>query len=256
MSFQGKFGLVTGGTHGIGFTLAQDLVRAGARLTLTGRDTERGMAAERALKGRARFVQCDVSKEDEVDALFKRIEVEEGTLHFAVNNAGVTAPRAPVLELDLRAWKTVLDVNLTGTAHSLKRELQLMGRQPGSSIVNVTSCAGVLAVADQAAYSVSKAALNCLTQVAAIENATDRDGRHAVRVNAVAPGPTVGGMNTAERLAANPDATQRKLAVTAMKRMADPKEIAEAILFLLSPRSSYITGTVLYVDGGYSSGKF
>jgi len=120
----------------------------------------------------------------------------------------------------------------------------------------VSSCAGVMPMANQAAYVASKTALNALTQVAAMENACDSESRFAVRVNALAPGPTLGGMNSPERLAAHPENTQRKRDVTAMKRFAQPEEIADAIVFLLSKRSSYITGTVLSADGGYHIGKF
>lgn len=256
MKFNNKIGLITGGTNGIGFEVAKRLAAVGARLIITGRDVGRGQAAEQALKGRARFIACDLTCDTQIEALFERIEADDGRLNFAVNNAGITAPRAPVRDIDVAAWRTVIDTNLTGTLLCLKYELHMIARTDGGAIVNVSSCAGVQAMADQAAYSVSKAALNCLTQVAAIESAICTKDRYHVRVNAVAPGPTLGGMNTPRQLAANPEVTRRKLGVTAMKRMADPGEIAEAIIFLLSDRASYITGTVLDVDGGYNSGKF
>ncbi|MEP3295687.1 MAG: SDR family oxidoreductase, partial [Pseudoruegeria sp.] len=124
-------------------------------------------------------------------------------------------------------------------------------------IVNVSSCAGLMGTATQSAYSSSKAALNMLTQVAALECATaDNDEHYPVRVNAVCPGPTLGGMNSEERLRANPESTKRKLQITAMKRFAQPDEITSSILFLLSDSSSYMTGTILPVDGGFSTGKF
>jgi NAD(P)-dependent dehydrogenase (short-subunit alcohol dehydrogenase family) len=131
-----------------------------------------------------------------------------------------------------------------------------MAVHAGASIVNVSSCAGLLGVAAQSAYSTSKAALNMLTQVCALECAETMPGRHQIRVNAVCPGPTLGGMNSQERLRANPEATQHKIQVTAMKRFASPQEIADTILWLLSDSSSYVTGIVLPVDGGYSAGKF
>ena len=132
----------------------------------------------------------------------------------------------------------------------------MISKKVGGSIVNVSSCAGVMAMPFQAAYVASKAALNALTQVVAMENACDRDGMHAVRVNAVAPGPIMGGMNSPERLAANPTGTKRKINATAMKRFGEADEVARAVLFLLGKEACFITGSVLSVDGGYHIGKF
>lgn len=255
MSFANRNALVTGGTQGIGETIAHQLAALGARVIITGRDARRGAEAAQRIGARCRFIACDIADPAEVERMFSDVEAE-GPLHVAVNNAGVTAPRAPVRDLDIDAWRRIIDINLTGTLQCLRHQLRLISRQPGGSIVNVSSCAGVQVIADQAAYSVSKAGINSLTRVAAIENATQEGDRHPVRVNAIAPGPTLGGMNSAERLAANPEATRRKLAVTAMKRMAEPEEVAGTALFLLSDAASYMTGAVLDVDGGFSAGKF
>ncbi len=256
MSFDNKVVLITGGTHGIGRVLARQLVQAGARVIVSGRSAEKAESVCQELGDSVSFIACDISQQAQVESLFEQIRERFGRLDLAVNNAGITASRGVVRALDLNNWRQVVDINLTGTLMCMQQQLRLIGRQSGGAIVNVSSCAGVTPIPGQAAYSASKAALNCLTQVAAIEAAVDSDEAFAVRINAVAPGPTLGGMNTPERLAANPEATRQKLAVTAMKRMADPEEVVAAILFLLSPASSYITGTVLDVDGGYSSGKF
>lgn len=255
MSFSGRNVLVTGGTQGIGHTIAALLARAGAQVVITGRDPQKGHAAAAEIGGACSFHPCDIADAGSVQALFDHLD-RRGPLHHAVNNAGITAPRAPIRDIDPDSWQHVLDINLTGTLRCLHHQLRRLDMRPGGSIVNVSSCAGVQVIADQAAYSVSKAAVNSLTRVAAIEAATAQPGRHPVRVNAIAPGPTLGGMNTPERLAANPEATRRKLAVTAMKRMAAPEEIAQAATFLLSDAASYITGAVLDADGGYSAGKF
>lgn len=255
MSFSGKNILVTGGTQGIGHAIAALLARAGAHVVITGRDPQKGRAAAAEIGDGCSFYPCDITDAGSVRALFGHLD-QQGPLHHAVNNAGITAPRAQIRDIDLDDWQHVLDINLTGTLRCLGDQLRRLDRQPGGSIVNVSSCAGVQVIGDQAAYSVSKAAVNSLTRVAAIEAATAQAGHHPVRVNAIAPGPTLGGMNSPERLAANPEATRRKLAVTAMKRMAAPEEIAQAAVFLLSDAASYITGAVLDADGGYSAGKF
>ena len=256
MTFTGKIGVIIGATHGLGAVLVEKLAAAGAHLIIAGRNIEAGKELVASMPDAIRFVACDITDETQTEQLFSSIRRQEHELHFAINNAGVTAPKAPIRDIDIKAWEKVISINLTGALRCLKQELQLIGKAPGGAIVNVSSCAGVLPYSNQAAYCVSKAALNCLTQIAAIENAQASETHYPVRVNAIAPGPILGGMNTPERLAANPEATRQKLAITAMKRMAKPEEIVSSILYLLSDASSYMTGAILNVDGGYSSGKF
>jgi NAD(P)-dependent dehydrogenase (short-subunit alcohol dehydrogenase family) len=256
MNFANKIALVAGGTRGIGLDVATKLVEAGARCYITGRNEEDGQAAERQLGAAGRFIRCDVTEPRGVAELFQLIRREHGRLDLAVNNAGVTTSRASVANLDFAEWQRVLSINLYGPLLLMSEEIKLMSLHPGGAIVNVSSCAGLLGVADQSAYATSKAALNMLTQVAALECAEGNAERAPVRINAVCPGPTLGGMNSEERLKANPESTQHKLRVTALKRFANPGEISSAVLWLASDAASYVTGTVLAVDGGYSAGKF
>ena len=256
MTFNNQNCLIIGGTNGIGLTLAHELSMKGVNVIIVGRNEESGKQAENDIGNDCKFFQCDISDTKKVKQLFEKIKEEYGVLHLAVNNAGVTSPRSPVIDMDLDVWNKVININLNGTASCLKYELEIMSQHAGGSIVNVSSCAGVLPIPYQASYSVSKAGVNCLTKIVAIENATDIEGRFAVRINAVAPGPTLGGMNTPEKLASNKKSTEQKLAVTALKRMAEPLEIVNSIIFLLSDKASYITVTILDVDGGYSCGKF
>lgn len=255
VSFAGKTSLVVGGTAGLGFEIARKLVELQSRVVIMGRQREKGEAAASTLGDDVHFIECDVgdsrSVGDAFDALAERHE-----LHFAVNNAGVTGPHRPIRGTDPRDWDRLIQVNCSGPFYCLRREIELIRRTIGGAIVNVSSCAGRLAIPHQAAYVAGKAALNLLTQVAAIENATDHDGGFAVRVNAIAPGPILGGMNTAERLAANPEGTKRKIDVTAMKRFARPEEVVDSIIYLLGPGAAYVTGAILDVDGGYHAGKF
>lgn len=256
MTFKDRNCVISGGTSGIGLVVAQQMVLAGANVIILGRDQNKGRKAIEILGSEAIFIVCDVSDSQSVDAAFDEIERRFEHLEFAVNNAGVTAPYAPISEISVSDWDRVMRINASGPLYCLRRELKCIRRAQGGAIVNVSSCAGVVAIAHQAAYTASKAAVNALTQVAAMENATDDEQGFAVRVNAVAPGPTLGGMNSLERLAANPVGTQRKKDATAMKRFANPEEIANSIMYLLSSKSSYITGTILSVDGGYHIGKF
>jgi NAD(P)-dependent dehydrogenase (short-subunit alcohol dehydrogenase family) len=254
VQFAGKTSLVVGGTAGLGFEIARKLVQLGSDVVIMGRQREKGEAAATALGDRARFIECDISDARFVDEAFDSL-ARKSELHLAVNNAGITGPHAPIRRTDPNDWDRLLRVNCSGPFYCLRREIELIRRAPGGAIVNVSSCAGVLAIPNQAAYVSSKAALNLLTQVAAIENAIDHDDGFAVRVNAVAPGPILGGMNTPDRLAANPEGARRKIEATAMKRFARPEEIADSVVYLLGPGAAYVTGAVLDVDGGYRAGK-
>ncbi|MBC3422372.1 MULTISPECIES: SDR family NAD(P)-dependent oxidoreductase [unclassified Pseudomonas] len=256
MQFQGKTIVVTGGSSGIGLSISRRLSEEGARVVVLGRSLEKGRSALEQLGAQASFIPCDVAEPGAVRDAFAEIEARFGGLDHAVNAAGITAPYAQVADLQVQDWERVVRINLNGPLFCLQHELRLIARKPGGSIVNLSSCAGVMAMPNQAAYVASKAGLNALTQVVAMENACDRDGRHAVRVNAVAPGPILGGMNSPERLAANPAGTERKINATVMKRFGEASEVAAAVLFLLGDGASYMTGSVLSVDGGYHIGKF
>ncbi|MGJ0639292.1 SDR family NAD(P)-dependent oxidoreductase [Xenorhabdus bovienii] len=256
MLFSGKIALISGGTRGIGFNVSKKLIEEGAFCYITGRNEKDGLLAETVLGENARYVPTDTTDEKEVDNIFHLIDSNHGRLDLAVNNAGVTTKRASVRELDIKEWHRVIDINLMGSLMMMSRQIALMSKTEGSSIVNVSSCAGVLGQPRQSAYSTSKAALNMLTQVAAIECANPPEGQNIIRVNAVCPGPTLGGMNTEERLRANPESTQEKIQSTAMKRFANPEEITATIIWLLSSQSSFVTGSLLAVDGGFTAGKF
>lgn len=256
MTFNAKVALISGGTRGIGLDVAKRLVKEGAYCYFTGRDEAYGQEAQKVLGKNARYIPIDVTDERGVIELFDIIDREHGRLDLALNNAGVTTQRASVQELDIKEWRRVLDINLLGPLLLMSHQIRLMSRQMGGAIVNVSSCGGVLGQPRQSAYSTSKAALNMLTQVTAVECANPPSGQHVVRVNAVCPGPTLGGMNTEERLRANPASTEEKIQSTAMKRFAKPEEITAAIIWLLSDQASYVTGTLMAVDGGFTAGKF
>ena len=255
MTFNGKTCVISGGTSGIGLAVAERMVHEGAYVVMLGRDGDKGRRAVERLGSSAAFVACDVGDLASVEAAFDEIEHRFEHFELAVNNAGVTAPYGPVSQISAASWEHVLRVNVSGPLYCMRRELQHIRRLHGGAIVNVSSCAGVVPIPNQAAYVASKAALNALTQAVAMECACDSADGYAVRVNAVAPGPTYGGMNSPERLAANPERAKRKAASTAMKRFAKPEEIAGSVVYLLGRESSYVTGTILNVDGGYQAGK-
>lgn len=230
----GATALVTGGTAGIGREAARLLAAAGAEVIITGRDRDRGAAAAAELG--VRFVAADLSDVESVRSLVAQC----GEVDVIVNNAA-SFPGALTVEQDLASFERTFDTNVRGTYFLVAALVPGMLERGGGSIVNVTSMVAFKGVAGASTYSASKAAVESLTRTWAAEF-----GPRGVRVNSVAPGPTATEGVVAEWGDTN-DELGRALP---LGRTAQPSEIAEAILFLASPRSSFITGSTLHADGG------
>jgi NAD(P)-dependent dehydrogenase (short-subunit alcohol dehydrogenase family) len=240
MEFRDRKALVTGGATGIGFATARLLARDGAEVVIAGRSVEAGAKAAAVLGehgGRARFLQADLRDPESV----RRLVEEASDVDVLVNNAGAF-PFAPTAEQGLDAFQQLFETNVQGPFFLTAALAQKMAARGGGSIVNVTTIAAQRGIPGTAAYGSTKAAVESLTRTWAVEF-----GGLGVRVNAVAPGHTrtqnVAGMIGEESF-------ERIGAEVPLGRLAAPEEIAEAILFLASPRASYVTGTVLTVDGG------
>jgi len=232
----GKRALVTGGTAGIGLASARLLARAGAEVVITGRDVERGAAAAAALGDGVRFVAADLSDIESVRALAAQC----GDVDVLVNNAA-SFPGAMTVDQDVLSFERTFDTNVRGAYFLVAALVPGMVRRGGGSIVNVTSMVASKGVPGASTYSASKAALESLTRSWAAEF-----GGSGIRVNAVAPGPTA-----TEGVAAEWGDTNDELGrALPLGRVAEPAEIAEAVLFLASPRASFVTGSTLHVDGG------
>ncbi len=258
MRFTNKVLLVTGGTQGIGLEVALASAQEGACVTVCGRGVDKGQRAleEAAKRGlHLDFVECNVQDANSVSQLVAGIVAKYGKIDLAFNNAGITAEHAKLGESSIDNWRKVIDINLIGTYLCMKHEISNMVQNGGGVIVNTSSAAGVMAIAGQAAYVASKAGIIGLTQSAAIDYANASKGPQ-IRINAVAPGPILGGMNDDKNLNENPARTEKKLSSTAMHRFGTGQEVAQTVLWLLSAESSYITGAVIPVDGGYAAGKF
>lgn len=247
MSLKGKKCLIVGGTKGIGLVTSLLLAKEGAEVIIIGRNHDQYSKQDHKIN----FIKCDITDNQQVELAFKEIIKKYKIIDCAFNNAGITSEHKTIADSDPETWHNVMRTNVDGIYNCLRQELKLMSNRPGGSIVNMSSCVALQPVGFQSAYIASKYAINGLTKVAAIEYA-----EHNIRVNAVAPGPTLGGMNSEEKLKANPEKTKRKIEVTAMKRFATPEEVAKTVIWLLSDESSYITGSVIPVDGGYDAGKF
>ncbi|MFF4973941.1 SDR family NAD(P)-dependent oxidoreductase [Streptomyces sp. NPDC001083] len=239
MEFSGRTALVTGATAGIGRAVAAQLAREGADVIVHGRDTARGdevVTEITAAGGTARFVQADLG--DPRDA--RRLTEEAGDVDVLVNNAGVYKFHStPEMTTDL--FDLQMNLN-TRAPYLLVRDLApRMAARGHGSIVNISTVAATLATTGTGIYAASKAALEQLTRVWATEYA-----RQGVRVNTVAPGPirTPGMAGHEDMLKAIADG------MTAMGRVGEPEEVAEAVTFLASDRAGYITGATLEVGGG------
>jgi NAD(P)-dependent dehydrogenase (short-subunit alcohol dehydrogenase family) len=242
--------LITGALTGIGRATAIAFARQGAQLIVSGRREEAGQALAVELRGlgaRAEFVRADVRYEDEVHALVAAAASRFGRLDVAVNNAGTEGDMGPLGQQTIENYHATFDTNVLGTLLSLKHELPLMLAQGNGSIVNISSIAGQIGFAGAAIYTASKHAVEGLTKAAALEAAAV-----GVRVNAVAPGPVATDM--LDRFTGNDaDAKSGLLAMIPAGRAARVEEIADAILFLASDKSTFLTGQTINVDGGYTA---
>lgn len=245
----GKSGVVTGAASGIGRATAHCFATEGASVIVNDLESRRADGEEtvRLIEqagGRAVFVAGDVTSEHDQQRLVAECVSAFGRLDFAHNNAGVEL-NATIEETTLEGWNHVIEVNLTGVWIGIKHQLPQMRRQRGGAIVNTASAAGVMASGGLAAYIASKFGVVGLTKAAAIEGAPD-----GIRVNCIMPGATRTPM--VDRLA--DEFREQILLPQAIKRFAEPSEVAEAVVWLASDRASIVTGAGYANDLGTSAG--
>jgi NAD(P)-dependent dehydrogenase (short-subunit alcohol dehydrogenase family) len=239
MELDGKKALVTGGTSGIGREVAKQLAALGAEVVISGRDEARGaeaVAEIEATGGKARFVVADLADFEAIGALAEAV----GEVDILVNNAGVF-DFAPTPDETRGGFEAMFDVNVRAPYFLTAALAPRMAGRGGGAIVNVSTMVAELGMAGSSSYAASKAALASLTRTWAAEFAG-----FGVRVNVVTVGPTV----TEGTSAMTADELGFVTGLTKLGRTAEPKEIAEAIVFLASPRASYVTGTNVAVVGG------
>jgi NAD(P)-dependent dehydrogenase (short-subunit alcohol dehydrogenase family) len=241
--------LITGALTGIGRAAALAFAKEGSRLVVAGRHEDAGqeLARElRALGAEAEFIRADVRHDDEVRELVDRTVARFGRLDAAVNNAGTEGQPGPVIEQSADSYTATFDTNVLGTLLSMKHELRIMQAQGSGSIINISSTYGHLGARGASVYAASKHAVEGLTKSAALEAAAS-----GVRVNAVAPGPIETAM--LNRFTGSAERKAGLVAGVPLQRVGEPDEIANAIVFLASGKSSFTTGQVLFVDGGKSA---
>ncbi len=243
----GKVALVTGGSRGIGRAIALALAEAGADIILASRklpDLE-ATAQEISQMGRKVLpVQANVRQLPEIDNLIKKSMEEFSHIDILVNNAGTNPLFGSAFEMDEKIWDIVIGLNLKGYFFLSQAVGKIMRDKGGGTIINTASSAGIRPDVGLGIYSISKAGVIMLTQVLAQEW-----GQYNIRVNAIAPG--VIKTRLSETLWADPTRLKETENNTALGRVAEPEEMADAVLFFASEASSYITGQTLALDGGF-----
>ncbi|MEO8607576.1 MAG: glucose 1-dehydrogenase [Chloroflexota bacterium] len=247
MKLAGKVALVTGGGSGIGRASAYALAEAGGSIVVSDVNVAGGDETIKQIQangGNAVFVKCDVAQAGEVEMLVSEALRVYGRLDCAVNSAGVGGDMLPTDRREEAMWDLTLNVNLKGVWLSMKYEIPPMLAAGSGAIVNIASAAGLIGFRYASAYSASKHGVIGLTRSAALEYANK-----GIRVNAVCPGFTDTPMVT-EMKDTNPHMAEVTIKAIPMRRLGTPEEIAQSVLWLCSPDSSFVTGHALAVDGG------
>jgi len=250
LSFEGKVALVTGAAQGIGLATAQAFAAAGAAVVMADvNEAAARSAAEQLLAAghKAMAVRCDVADEAQVKAMLDKAVSTFGRLDAAFNNAGVQTPPVETADSSGDEFDRTIAINLRGVWSCMKYELRQMRAQGSGAIVNCSSLGGLVGLPGRAIYHASKHGVIGLTKSAALEYAT-----RGIRINAVCPG-TIETPMVAAMLASQPDAMKEIMRDQPIGRLGRAEEIADAVIWLCSPRASFVIGHALAVDGGYTA---
>lgn len=247
-SLEGKVALITGGSRGIGRSIALAFANSGADVAITSRkiDALEKVAEEcRAYRKRAFAVAAHAAKIDELKTMVQHVMDEFGRIDILVNNAGTNPMNVPIMKYEEKLWDSIMNLNLKGVVFLTREVANIMKRQGGGNIINIASIEAFQVGDLSCAYDISKAAVAHFTKVAATEMALSN-----IRVNAIAPGVTKTAL--VHSMWEDKNMEDHITKSIPMHRFADPDEIAGAAVYLASSAASYTTGTCIVVDGGYS----
>lgn len=246
--FQDKVAIVTGGSFGIGKAAAIAFANRGAKVVIADWvEDKETLETIRSSGGDAFFIKCDISKNDEVKKMIDRAIVQYGRIDYAFNNAGIEGLSAPTHECTDENWEKVIAVNLKGVWLCMKYEIPQMLKQGKGAIVNNASIAGLVGFQNIPAYVASKHGVIGLTKNAALEYA-----KLSIRVNAVCPGVIKTPM--VDRFTGKSKEVEKQFeGMEPVGRLGQPEEVAEAVMWLCSDASSFVTGDALPVDGGWTA---
>ncbi len=249
ISFENQVALVTGAASGLGLATAQAFAKAGASVVVADWHEEAARAAVSGITakgGKALAICCDVSKDDEVEAMVAKTVDAFGHLDVAYNNAGVQNTLAETADATAADYDRVMGVNLRGIWNSMRFELRQMRKQGGGAIVNCSSLGGLLGGAERGTYHAAKHGVIGFTKSAALEY-----GKRSIRINAICPGLIQTPMSDRMVAEGQGDALKAMEKMIPMGRVGRPEEIANAVLWLCSSAASYVTGQSISVDGGF-----
>ena len=256
-SLAGKVAIVTGAAQGIGAGVAEYLASLGAAAALVDIDSKLGMQTERRLRNKGldvTFWECDLRQTSQVTSLVDRIWSGAGRVDVVVNNAAEHGPRRPILDYSIKDWENVLATNLTGTFW-ITREVvsRMVAARVEGSIVNIVAIQSQIPISTYAAYVASKGGLEALTRAMAVEFAPHGVRANAVMLGAIYSGSTQGAGGQSESLDTDFEQVPPSMDATVpnlVGRMGRPSDVAKVVAMLASDDSSYLTGSVVVVDGG------
>ncbi|WPY95031.1 SDR family oxidoreductase [Limimaricola variabilis] len=246
MRLEGKTALVTGAASGFGRGIAEAYIREGARVAIVDLNEEGARRVADELGDNAIALRCDVSRAEDVEAAVAATMEAFGRLDIVVNNAGWTNPNRPLMETDEATFRKIYDINVVSIFHMTKTCVPLWREQGGGVMLNVGSTAGIRPRPGLTWYNSSKGAVNLMTKSLAVELAPDR-----IRVCGIAPVMGVTGL--LEQFMGVPDTPENRekfIATIPLGRLSEPRDIANAALYLGSDEAEFITGVILEVDGG------
>lgn len=247
MNLANKVAIVTGGSSGIGKSIAELFVREGAAVVVSDLDQEKGerVAGEiRDAGGKAMFVKANVAEPADSERTVKAALDKFGRLDCACNNAGISGEQNPTADMSVEGWQKIISINLSGVFYGMKYQIPAMLKSGGGSIVNIASILGQVGFANSSGYVAAKHGVVGLSQNAALEYSSK-----GVRVNAVGPGfihtPLI------EKLEEDKKINDMLISLHPIGRLGKPEEVAELVVWLCSAKASFVTGAYYPVDGGY-----